>query len=158
MHFHNCRCFLEHLRMLWQSLRALCLAPGGPGSIWKCLGGPVRATGVPRRFVCGFRTDLHLADVHGTVSSAKDISIQMEWHRQSGLGPSEPSEASRWQLTLCLELIRCVALHIALPSQFHRFFFLCQSLILNNHSDIVATCDTTSEWVYLACTCIGISM
>jgi len=49
--------------MLWQSLRALCLAPGGPGSIWNYLGAPVRSTGVPRRFAFGFRTDLHFADV-----------------------------------------------------------------------------------------------
>jgi hypothetical protein len=48
--------------MLWQSLSALCLAPGGPGSIWDYLGAPVRATGVSRRFACGFRTDLHFAD------------------------------------------------------------------------------------------------
>jgi hypothetical protein len=48
--------------MLWQSLRALCLAPGGPGSIWDYLGALVRATGVSRRFACGFRTDLHFAD------------------------------------------------------------------------------------------------
>jgi len=63
MHLHNCRCFQEHLRMLWQSLKALCLAPGGPGSIWNYLGAPVRPTGVSRRFACGFRTDLHFADV-----------------------------------------------------------------------------------------------
>jgi len=31
MHFHNCRCFQEHLRMLLQSLGALCLAPGWSG-------------------------------------------------------------------------------------------------------------------------------
>ena len=48
--------------MLWQSLRALCLAPGGLGSIWNYLGAPVRATGVSGRFACGFRTDLHFAD------------------------------------------------------------------------------------------------
>jgi len=48
--------------MLFQSLRALCLAPGGPGSIWNHLGAPVRSTGVSGRFVCGFRTDLHFAD------------------------------------------------------------------------------------------------
>jgi hypothetical protein len=62
MHLHNCRCFQEHLRMLFQSLRALCLAPGGPGSIWNHLGAPVRSTGVSGRFACGFRTDLHFAD------------------------------------------------------------------------------------------------
>ena len=63
MHLHNCRCFQEHLRMLLQSLRALCSAPGGPGSIWNHFGAPVRSTGVSGRFACGFRTDLHFADV-----------------------------------------------------------------------------------------------
>jgi len=55
--------------MLWQSLRALCLAPGGPGSIWDYLGAPVRATGVSRRFACGFRIDLHFADVNDTITA-----------------------------------------------------------------------------------------
>jgi hypothetical protein len=49
--------------MLLQSLRAPYLAPGGPGSIWNYLGAPVRSTGVSGRFACGFRTDLHFADV-----------------------------------------------------------------------------------------------
>jgi len=62
MHLQNCRCFQEHLRMLLQSLRALCFAPGGPGSIWNYSGAPVRSTGVSGRFACGFRTDLHFAD------------------------------------------------------------------------------------------------
>ena len=62
MHLHNCRCFQEHLRMLWQSLRAHCLAPEGPGSIWNYVGAPVRSTRVSSRFGCGFRTDLHLPD------------------------------------------------------------------------------------------------
>jgi hypothetical protein len=48
--------------MLLQSLRALCLAPGGPGSIWNYLAALVRSTGVSGRFACGFRTDLHFAD------------------------------------------------------------------------------------------------
>jgi hypothetical protein len=65
MHLHNCRYIQEHLRMLWQSQRALGLAAGGPGSIWNYLGAPVRVTGVSRRFVCGFRTDSHFADVTG---------------------------------------------------------------------------------------------
>jgi len=50
--------------MLFQSLRALGLAPGGPGSIWNHLGGPVGSTGVSGRFVCGFQTYLHFADVY----------------------------------------------------------------------------------------------
>ena len=53
----------EHLRMPLQILRTLCLAPGGPGSIWKYLEVLVRATGVLGRFVFGFRTDLHFADI-----------------------------------------------------------------------------------------------
>jgi hypothetical protein len=49
--------------MLFQSLRALRLAPGGAGSIWNHLGALVRSTGVAGRCVCGFRTDLKFADV-----------------------------------------------------------------------------------------------
>ena len=49
--------------MLLQSLRALCFAPGGPGSIWKYIVALVRSTGVSGRFACGFRTNLHFADV-----------------------------------------------------------------------------------------------
>jgi len=63
MYLHACRSFLEHLSLLLESLRALCLAPGGAGSIWKHLEALVRLTGVSRRFACGFRTDLHFADV-----------------------------------------------------------------------------------------------
>ena len=63
MHLYNCRCFQEHLRILLQSLRADCKAPGGPGRIWKYLEAQVRATGVSGRFVCGFQTNLHFADV-----------------------------------------------------------------------------------------------
>jgi len=48
--------------MLLQSLRALYLAPGGPGSVWNYLGAPVRSAGVSGRFACGFQTDLDFAD------------------------------------------------------------------------------------------------
>jgi len=48
--------------MLFQSLRALCLAPGGAGSIWNHLGALVRSTRLSGRFACGFRTDLYFAD------------------------------------------------------------------------------------------------
>jgi len=48
--------------MLLQSLRALCKAPGGAGSIWKYVEALVRASGVSGRFVYGFQTDLHFAD------------------------------------------------------------------------------------------------
>ena len=63
MHLHNSRCFREDLRMLLQSLRAYCKAPGGPGRIWKYLEALVRTTGVSERFVCGFWTNLYSADV-----------------------------------------------------------------------------------------------
>jgi hypothetical protein len=48
--------------MLWQSLRALCLAQRGPGSIWNYLGAPVRLTGVSTRFAW-LPSDLHFVDV-----------------------------------------------------------------------------------------------
>ena len=51
-----------HLQLL-QSLRALCLAPGWPGSIWKYLEALVRSTGVSGRVACGFLTDIHFPDV-----------------------------------------------------------------------------------------------
>jgi hypothetical protein len=63
MHLLNCRCIQEHLRMHLQSLGALCESPGGHGSIWKYLEVLVRATGESVRLACGFRTDLHCADV-----------------------------------------------------------------------------------------------
>ena len=59
--------------MLLQSLRALGFAPGGPGSIWKYLGAPVRSTGVSGRFACGFRTDLHFADAEGRSLHAAEL-------------------------------------------------------------------------------------
>jgi len=62
MHLYYCRCFQEHTRMLLQSLRALCLAPAGPGSTWKHIGAPVWSTRVCGRSLCGSQTDLHFAD------------------------------------------------------------------------------------------------
>jgi hypothetical protein len=67
-------------------------------------------------------------------TSAKNISVRAEWLRQSGHAPSEPSETPQWRITLRAALIPRVALHIALRSLFHRFFSLCQSPILNEHS------------------------
>jgi len=51
--------------MLLQSLRVLCKAPGGAGSIWKYIEALVRAIGVSGRFTFGFRTNLHFADANG---------------------------------------------------------------------------------------------
>jgi len=49
--------------MLFQSLRALCIAPGGPGNICNQLGAPVRSIGVSGRFGCGFPTNSHFDNV-----------------------------------------------------------------------------------------------
>jgi len=63
MHLENCRSIQEHLRILLLSLRELCLAPAGPGSIWKYIEALVRSTGVSGTFACSFRTSLNFADV-----------------------------------------------------------------------------------------------
>jgi len=62
MHLHNCRYFQEHLRMLLQSLRAHCLAPGRSQSTCECLEALVRLPGVSGRIASGFQTELHFAD------------------------------------------------------------------------------------------------
>jgi hypothetical protein len=62
MHFHQCRCLPEHVRMLLQSLRAQCKAVEGAGSIWKYFEALVRATREPGRFGYSFRTEWHFAD------------------------------------------------------------------------------------------------
>jgi hypothetical protein len=54
--------------MVFQSLGALCLAPGGPGGIWIHMKALVRFTGVTGRCGCGFRTDLHFADASSTTT------------------------------------------------------------------------------------------
>jgi hypothetical protein len=74
MHLHHSRPFQEHVRMLLQSLRALCKPPGGAGSIWKYLEAVVRATGVSGRYAYGFRTELHFADA----GQFRNISA-MQW-------------------------------------------------------------------------------
>jgi len=48
--------------MLLQSLSALCLAPGGSGSLWKYLEALLRSPRVSGRIGCGFRTEFHFAD------------------------------------------------------------------------------------------------
>jgi len=64
MHLHNSRCFQEHLRMLFKSLRAHCLAPGGSGRGQMWLEALVRLPGVAGKIACCFRTNLHFADVN----------------------------------------------------------------------------------------------
>ena len=75
MHLHNCKCYQEHLRMLLLSLSALCLAPGGPGSIRRQVEALVRSTSVSGRFVCGFWTELHFANVARITSLSCQIQL-----------------------------------------------------------------------------------
>jgi hypothetical protein len=95
---------------------------------------------------------------HTVAASAKNISVQAEWLRQSGHAPSAPSETLRWRITLHPASIPRVALHIALRSLFHHFFLLRRCPILNKRSGIVANCDNTSEWVHWVRACIGVAM
>jgi len=78
-------------------------------------------------------------------TSAKNISVWAEWFGQSGRAPSEPLETPRRRITRRLASRPHVASHITLRSPIHRFFPLCRSPILNNHSGVVANCDHTSE-------------
>jgi hypothetical protein len=61
MCLHNCRCFLEHLRMLLMSFRAIWFPTERSRSNWKYLEALVRFTRVSGRFGWGYRTDLHFA-------------------------------------------------------------------------------------------------
>jgi hypothetical protein len=79
-------------------------------------------------------------------SSAKNISVRVEWLRQRGRAPSEPSETPRWQITLRPAPIPRIALHITRRSQFRCFFSLCRYPIVNQHCGVVANCDHASEW------------
>jgi hypothetical protein len=92
------------------------------------------------------------------MSSAKNISVWAEWLRQSGCARSQPSETVRWRTTPRPVSIQRVVLHMALRSLIRRFFLLCRSAILIKHSDVVANCDHTSEWVQWVHACIGIAM
>jgi hypothetical protein len=62
--------------MLLHSLRALCKAPGGAGSIWKYLEALARATRVAGRFAYGFRTELHFADVQFVLHDKQFIELR----------------------------------------------------------------------------------
>jgi len=92
MHLHESRCSQEHPRILSQSLRALGLAAGGPGSIWKYLDALVRSTGVSGRFACGSWTDLHFADEDPSLISMGVQSLYWRgceagrWDHRSGSG------------------------------------------------------------------------
>jgi len=74
--------------MLLQSLRTLCSAPGWSGSIWKYLEALVRSPGVSVRIACGFRTDLHFADV---LVVSPPAAVAEEVLPRLGHSPSTPA-------------------------------------------------------------------
>jgi len=83
MHLHHCRFFQEHVRMLLQSLRALCKALGGAASMWKYLEALARATAVSGRLAYGFGTELRFADVMSTYIRAwmATMWMRMRWKK-----------------------------------------------------------------------------
>jgi hypothetical protein len=91
-------------------------------------------------------------------SSAKNISVRVEWLRQSSRAPSQPSETPRWRITAHLVSIPGATLHIALQSLFHRFFSLWQSPVSNDHCGLQANCDHMSEWIHWVHTGVWIAM
>jgi len=110
MHLHNCRCFQEHLRKLLQSLRALCLAPGGSGSVWKYLEALVMSPGVSGRIACSFRTELHFADVYlpksrGCATTMIHIRTIGRLLRQLCLG-QDRNHVPKWASTECQRFLR----------------------------------------------------
>jgi len=67
MYLQRCMCYQEQMRMLWQSLTAPSLAPGGHGSIWKDFRVLSSAPTVSGTFLCGFWSDRHVADDDGYI-------------------------------------------------------------------------------------------
>jgi hypothetical protein len=78
-------------------------------------------------------------------TSAKNISVWVEWLRQSGRALSELSETPRWQITPRPAPIPGVALHMPLRSQFRRFLLLCWYAVVNEHGGVVANCNHCLE-------------
>jgi len=70
VYLYNCKCFEDHLRLLLQSLKEICLAAERLWSIGKYLKALVVSTGLSWRLTCGFRTDLDFAEA---------VLCQAEW-------------------------------------------------------------------------------
>lgn len=64
MHHYDCRCFQQHLTIVFQSLRTQCWTEGGSGSVCKYLEALVSSPWVSGRCACGLRTEFQCADVH----------------------------------------------------------------------------------------------
>jgi len=124
MHPHNYRCFQEHLRILLQSLGALCIAPGVSGSIWKDLEAMVRSTRVSGRSVCGFRTTLHFADDWSS-SRLCDVELRYVW-KWSIRGSNNCGIAfmvSRGYVRVMLFILNVVVLCGKSLEQYHEYSF-----------------------------------
>jgi len=81
--------------------------------------------------------------------SAKNISVSAKWLHDCRHPLSVPSETPRWRNTPRLASIPRIALHITLELLFYRIILHCRSLILNDHSCVVA------NWRYIAMRALG---
>jgi hypothetical protein len=99
-----------------------------------------------------------LSESYPVTASANNISVRVEWLRQSGSAPSEPSETPQWWNTPRPASILWVMMHIALQLPFRRFFLLCRAPMLNKHCGVGTNSDHTSEWVHAGHACVGIAM
>jgi len=111
-------------------------------------------TGVLRLIVSGMAVGV-IIDCY---SSVKNSSVRREWLCQSGCTPWELSKKPGWRIPPCPASILRVVLHIALQSQFCRFFLLTRSPILNKLSGNMANCYNRLEWVHWIQACIGSEM
>ena len=104
--------------------------------------------------ICGWHTNHQQRNI----PFGQNGSVRVDVLCQSGGASSELSETPRWRITLRPAWIQRIVLYITLQSLFHCLFMFCWSPILNDHSGVVANCDSTSEWVPWVRACIGIEM
>jgi len=93
--------------MLLQSLRVLCKAPGGSGSIYKYIEALVRSPGVSGRIACRFWNDLHCADEMQQQAiypkrrlSCNNCQISKATHIQRECGIRYGAIAERYNVTI----------------------------------------------------------
>jgi len=103
MHLHHCGCLQEHVRMVLQSLRALCKAREWAGSIWKYLEALAMAAGVSDRLANGFWTEIHFADIYAN-------QLQMCYSGVNAFGFIRMWIANQWRIGSCIR--RNVAMNV----------------------------------------------
>jgi len=89
--------------------------------------------------------------------AAEGLISKIKFH-QAGMALSEPLETTRWRITQRPVPIPRIMWHISLQSQFHRFFSLCRTPSLIEHSGNVANCDHRLELHHWVRGCMGIAM